>query len=274
MKYIYYLFLFFSMVSIAQPETAHWNDQIPDAGKSYVTYGDNLSLREAPNTDSKKIAVLPIHTKVEVLEVDENTIKVFNRETPWIKVKVGNEEGYIASGYLALRSIELAEGSYLIYTRKQDAKNKYSQSVAFRYVTNKGYTELGDFVIGNNSFDVRLLGDKGLKGIDEVIQINYLGESCGEESGRSYLVWDQKNQTLQSLGTFSSIGDGGMYHMSEDLIFPVDAGGIENTIIYNGEEGESTGDGANDYVTVTRSKKITWVKGKTKLPIKSFDYKN
>lgn len=273
MKNLFFIFLFISTISFSQPETAHWSGQLPIAGKSYFTFGDNLSLREAPNSDSSKIAVLPIHTKVEVLEVDQNTISVFNRETPWIKVKTGNKEGYIASGYLALRSIKLADGSSLIYTRKQDPENEYLQSVGFRHVIKNAYKELGDFIIANNSFDVGLLGDRGLKGIDEVIQISYLGESCGEESGRTYLVLDGKDRTLQSLGTFSSIGDGGMYHMSEDLIFPEDTGGIENTIIYNGEEGESTGDGANDYVTVTRSKKITWVKGKTKLPIKSFEYK-
>jgi hypothetical protein len=273
MKNIFYLFLFFSIVSTAQPETAHWNGQIPYVGKSYVTYGDNLSLREAPNTGSKKIAVLPIHTKVEVLDVDKKTIKVFNRETPWIKVKTGSKEGYIASGYLALRSIELAEGSYLVYARKQDLKNEYSQSIAFRHVSKNGFKELGDFVIGNTSFDVGLLGDRGLKGVDEVIQIQYLGESCGEESGRSYLLWDQENQKLQNLGTFSSIGDGGMYHMSEDLIFPEDIGGIENTIIYNGEEGESGIEDESKYNTVKKSKKILWEKGKTQLPISAFDYK-
>lgn len=273
MKSIFCFFLFLSAISYAQPETAHWNGQRINVGKSYVTYGDNLSLREAPNTSSNKLAVLPINSKVEVIEVDGSNISIFNIENPWIKVKAGDQEGYIASGYLALRSIELTDGSVLLYTRKRDQEIEYRQFIGFRHVTKNGYSELGDFILGNNSFDIRLLDNKGLKGIDNVLDIQYLGESCGEESGRSYLVWDLNQKSLQSLGTYSSVGDGGMYHMSEELIFPTDKGGIANTLIYNGEEGASEGDEDSKYNTVKKTRKIAWVKGKTQIPIKSFDYK-
>lgn len=272
MKSIFCFFLFLSAISFAQPETAHWNGQRFYVGKNYVTYGDNLSLREAPNTISNKLAVLPINTKVEVIEVDESNITVFNIEDPWVKVKAGDQVGYIASGYLALRSMELSDGSVLLYTRKQDPKIEYRQFISFRHVTKNGYIELGDFILSNNSFDINLLDNKGLKGMDNVLDIQYLGESCGEESGRSYLIWDLKQKTLQSLGTYSTVGDGGMYHMYEELIFPTDEGGIPNTLIYNGEEGESEGDEDSKYNTVKKTRKIAWVKGKTQLPIPSLVY--
>jgi hypothetical protein len=257
MKPILFFLFALSVVAttFAQPETAHWAGDNFQIGKTFVTYGDNITLRASPSTESEKLGSIPIHTEVTISEVSKKLITIYGIENPWIKVDYQGIEGYIASGFLALRSIELKDGSKLIYTRIKEPKMKYGQSVSFRQVYDDVTVELGSFPLGNMKFNVVVTDGKGLSAVDHIITVDYLGESCGEESGRSYLLL-LADSTSVYLGSFSNGGDGGIYHISEDLTFPDDSGGKHDCIIFNGEEGEEDETGL--YKTVSFTKVYGW----------------
>ncbi len=243
------------ITSTAQPETAHWSGMNYLVDESYWTYGDQVILRKSPSTDSEKLKTIPINTEVTVLEVATESIQVYGLDHPWIRVSYEGVEGYIVSGFLALRSIKLADGSDLLYTRsKGEGKNEELQ-VSMRIVSDGVYKELGTYPTPNSSFDVTLHDGKGLTAVNHVVQIDFLSEACGEEGGRSYLLLLQDG-TVNYLGVFSSVGDGGVYHVSEDLTFPFDGGGKHDCIIFNGEEGEEDESGL--YKTVSYTKIYGW----------------
>jgi hypothetical protein len=257
MKYLFMLFFALSAttISVAQPETAHWSGMNYLVGESYFTYGDQVTLRKSASTNSEKLKSIPINTKVQVLEVATESMQIYGLIHPWLKVTYDGNEGFIAAGFLALRSIKLGDGSDLLYTRsKEEGKNEELQ-VSFRKVRDRVYKELGTYSTPNSSFDVTLHDGKGLTGVNHVVQIDFLAEACGEEGGRSYLLLIE-DDTINYLGLFSSVGDGGVYHASEDLTFPFDSGGRHDCIIFNGEEGEEDENGL--YRTVSYTKVYGW----------------
>jgi hypothetical protein len=241
--------------SLAQPETAHWSGMNYLAGESYFTYGDQITLRELPSVASKKIGSIPVLTEITILEISETLINIYGIENPWIKISYKGTQGYIASGFLALRSIELKDGSTLLYTRVKEHHIEHAQSLAFRQVYDDVTVELGSYPLGHRNFNILVSNGRGLTGVDQIITIDFLAEACGEEGGRSYLLL-LEDSSVNYLGVFSSVGDGGVYHASEDLTFPFDSGGKHDCIIFNGEEGEEDENGL--YKTVSFSKVYGW----------------
>ncbi|MGB5980890.1 MAG: hypothetical protein WBG46_01985 [Nonlabens sp.] len=255
-KYILLFFNFFALYLSAQPENAHWNGQNVVQGKTYVTYGDNVSLRATDNVDADKLANLPVNTSVTILEVLDKTHSVYGTEAPWLKVRAGDQTGFLVSGFLALRSIELGDGSKLLYTRTQ-VHDEYSYQIKMRRVFKDRFVELGTYDLGIGNFAVELHNSKGLKNIDHVLKIDFLAEACGENGGRSYFAIDLNEDMLLDLGSYPSVGDGGMFHHSEDLIFPDEPNGMPGMIIYIGEQG-SENEVTAEYRTVTKRKEYSW----------------
>jgi hypothetical protein len=257
MKYIFtFLFALSGITaSLAQPDTAHWSGVNFDEGKTYYTYGDQVTLRSAPNVEAEKIAIIPINSPVTFLDATNNNIKVYGFDNPWVKVSYNGKEGFVASGLLALRSIKLSDGSDLLYVRGVESAKNEGLQVLFRRIYDDSFEELGRYELPNSSFNVTLNDGKGLTGVDHIVQIDFLSEACGEEGGRSYLLLLADN-TVNYLGLFSSVGDGGVYHASEDLTFPFDSGGRNDCIIFNGEEGEEDENGL--YRTVSYTKVYGW----------------
>jgi hypothetical protein len=242
-----------------------------EKGKTYVTYGDQVSLRALPSIDADKLYSIPANTAVTILEVSEKQIKVYGIDSPWVKVSVNGKEGYIASGFLALRSIKLNDGSDLIYTRVKEGHTEYEQSIAFRQVYDNIVVELGSYILGNKDFNVVVTDGRGLVEVDHLIQVEYLAEACGEEGGRTYFILSLEDNKWQRLGTFSSVGDGGVYHLSEDLTFPNDPNGMQDAIIFNGEQGEEDEEGV--YKTVHIRKVYGWSEDGLSEPIVIPSYK-
>lgn len=258
-------------LSVAQPENSHWYGQELELGKNYYTYANDLTLRDAPSKNGAKIALLPINTPVKLLAISKETILVNRLESAWVKVIASGKEGYLASGLLALNRLKLADGSYLLYTR-EGTQEVYNQRILFRIANGTSYKELGTYNLYNTSFSVEVYGNKGLTGINHIIEVGYLAEACGEQGGMSYFTLDLLTSRFTNLGIYSSIGDSGVFHLSEELIFPSDENGSENTITYTGEQGQYEDDEETTYRTVQKTKTYTWQNGQLEKPIVKFKY--
>jgi hypothetical protein len=71
-------------------------------GHLYVTAASGLSLREYNNLNSKKLAVMPYGTKVEVLLAEKNkTMNISGISGGMHQVAYNNKIGYAFSGYLS-----------------------------------------------------------------------------------------------------------------------------------------------------------------------------
>lgn len=271
----YFLFLFYLAVTpcLSQLSNQHWSEKPLQIGHNGYVFADNLNLRKRPSSTSEKLKVLKINTLLTIIEATNEMITLDGHDGYWVKVKIeSGEVGYVPSTYISTGRISFnKKGCYLLY--KQRYYELKGNELFFRLIENDGsFLELENHNLANTNFSVTLFNNKGLSGIDYVIQVNYLAEACGEEGGISYFTLSLENNYWNNLGTYSSVGDGGVYHINENLIFPDDPEGMPNTIIYIGEQGEGLED-ENTYKTISYRSNYQWNNGSLVVPIKKFEYR-
>ena len=97
------LLFFFSVVfqMVAQEVYITPTKEFEPNQKVYL-FGNDVKLREEPNTSSKVISLLKISTEVFVIE-KTNKIKLYNGiDWPWYKIKTSNgEEGFLLGGLIS-----------------------------------------------------------------------------------------------------------------------------------------------------------------------------
>jgi hypothetical protein len=72
----------------------------------HAIYGANVNVRNSQSLDSKVIKVLPIASKVEVIQKVSLPCKVNNVYDCWYKVKTGNDTGYVWGALIADHFLE------------------------------------------------------------------------------------------------------------------------------------------------------------------------
>jgi hypothetical protein len=73
----------------------------------YVNTGDGLNLRVSPKVSSQKICNLPIFTEVTVIEKNNDYTTIDGIKSQWVKVKSGNNIGWVFGGYLSETADEM-----------------------------------------------------------------------------------------------------------------------------------------------------------------------
>ncbi|MFD2564961.1 SH3 domain-containing protein [Aquimarina rubra] len=253
-------------ISVAQGYDEQYKFSV---GDEVYLFGDNVKLREAPNTDSKTIGLLSIGTKVTVLKVEDDQYEYKGVSGPWYQVSYANQEGYVVGGLLSLtkHNGSISGDNYFVYGLEKDAEG--SVYVMIRSVKNKAVNSEKKFrLFGNGSFGIIHSTNKGIDQIQDIIIIDNYSEACGIDGGKSYVVYDG-NQLIHMANT-SEIGDGGIYHYQSEFIFPSDPGGVPDMIIYKQENGEMKDEETDWYVTTSQQRNLTWDGEK----LQPEDYKN
>jgi hypothetical protein len=62
---------------------------------------DNLILRKEPSVNSQRIRILPVNTRVIILEIGKTDSTIGGITSKWYKVLAGNEMGWVFGGYLS-----------------------------------------------------------------------------------------------------------------------------------------------------------------------------
>ncbi len=265
------LFLLTFMGLSAQPPNIHWEGQDFVKGRSYKLYGDNVSLRKLPHAEAEKISSLDTNENIEILEITDKNYSIYGNSSPWVKVKTEDgSEGYIVSGLISLESFTLSDGSTILTARAKSDEGLYDL-LKMRRVKDQAIMELGSHILNNASLSFHLHDSRGLKNVDHVFEISYLAEGCGDQGGCALFVIDSSKNDLIYLGTFSNVGDGGIYHEYERLIFPDDKDGQQGALIYEGEEGEENPD-TGEYRTVSKRKIYDWTEVQSGKKITPFTY--
>ena len=216
-------------------------------------FGDNVRLRTEPTSNSETITLLKIGQQIEVLEKTDIKVNFKGIESPWYKVKYKKEIGYILGGLISLTEVKAHSIRCLVSLEKSESKlyilTRVISDSKTSYFENKSQS-FGD----NNGFCLKAFDNKGLEGINNIIFINYLPESCGANSGGFYLFFD--NKKLHKVIDVTSRGDIGFWE-SEDLYFPKDSLGVKNKIVYIKEKGEDSESESKENKTVwEKSSKI------------------
>ena len=66
-----------------------------DHNEMYVISGDGLNLRTAPSISSQKIKTLPFGSKVTVISVSKDRVKIDNISSFWFQVQCETNIGWV-----------------------------------------------------------------------------------------------------------------------------------------------------------------------------------
>ncbi len=224
-----------------------------EEGSSEILYGDNVILRKKPATNAKAIDTLSIGSKVKIIENSKEPVTVNGKESFWYKVKTNKGTGYIAGGLIALDSREINGGIYMVILAGANDRFKFR----VRYLKDgEFYGKEGDLI--TYSFALRVHDNRGVKGIESMLVLDFFANACGVDGGYTYLFND--GEKLINAIHCADVGDSG-YWFTEKLTFP-DERGWGDHIDYEREVGEPM----NEDYTWFQSKKdmvtLEWKEGR------------
>ncbi len=230
-------------------------------------YGDNVKLREFPNTNSEILKLLPIGEKVIIKKITDVQYEYNGISSPWYLVNYNNIEGYIVGGLISLKKQKSSyyTNAFYVYSMSKEIKDEYSETyINIRFIKdNKVNSEIKIKLFGNGEFEILISDNKGLENVKDIIVIDNYSGACGIDGGKSYIIYNGKD--LIHMANTSEIGDGGIYHYESYFTFPSEKGGKKGVIVYNQENGEMKDEKTDWYITTSQQRNLIW-DGKKLIP--------
>lgn len=240
-------------------EAAEWGGQ--------VTFVDEVNLRTAPSTEAEVVAVLPIRTDVQPLEIGTD-LTLFGLKRPWIRVRAGEHDGWLWSGMLTGLSPTAGAASFVVGLRgatvldgAQLVSVEVAGTVDGQVITPKHV----DFRVPEDwtasrpeqMFTARVLPDGGYPGLQHVVRLGFSEDFCGGRSGN--LVFAREGSSMVFLRENLHFSDVPIFY-TEALIFPVEQGGRPGRILLKKEGGEH-GEDDEDVLSTDELEPLVWRSG-------------
>lgn len=240
--FIFYILLFLtSTTSFSQ-----WNSNFDSGTETYV-FADTAAVKSAPSLQSTVIDTLSAGDIILIQKsmAEKDVLNGF--EANWVQISYTKnnvqQEGYIWSGFLAFSPLRTGEIKF-VYGAAKVFKKDSTEIFDLEIKVYRGEKRVGtlqfplDYEPESFSFiGANLYGNKGLKNIEKIIEVNIGGQSCGIANRLYYFGF--RNNEIVPIYNITSVGDDD-YH-SEELIFPTDKGGKPNVVFLKIEDGEDTG---------------------------------
>ena len=202
-------------------------------GEIAYMFGNDVKLREQPNTKSEVLSLLKIGEQIEIVEKSNSEMEFDGIKSPWYKIKTENKVGFVLGSLISLDKVINGNQTYLISLKKDGLK----LFIKTRVLENDlEFTEnVSQLLTGE--FSIKVTGNKGLENIINIFEIDYLAESCGVNGGGIYLFYDGK-ELIKAID-YTQVADADLYWFIEEYIFPNEKDGIKGKIVYKSEIGET-----------------------------------
>jgi hypothetical protein len=251
MKNIFLIIILFSGFGFAQEEVTHdyyWG--YPEIGDYAAIVGaKNCYVREAPDVGSKLLDSLQLGHEVRVVKSSENHLVIKGLNLSWVAIEFKNslgesKTGFLWKGFLALHFLKNNQNTFLTTIDKVEKKTE-SENYQIDYfsITTK-VLDTNNKIIDQKTiqksiadsyyFDNKLLGNMGLRGLQDIYRISFNGEACGIPS--LFYYFGYSGQKFLELPSKYQVGDAGAFYHSENFIFPSEVGGKPDFILKNIEE--------------------------------------
>lgn len=262
-----FILLFFQTTSFAQDYTFGSLYRTLDEGKTYYILKDQSKVHTAPFITATTVAILSVSTAITVEERMDEIVKINGFRTNWYRVSFDNngirEEGFVWGGNIAVGAFRGIENPKLLFLYGIDnielvQRGDYlDQSIKLQLnVSELGVLKDQLFIeaIGTlyTNTQGQALGNKGLKNVQEVIEIAFSDGYCGGVSAATTVFWD--GQKLHYVDLLSN-GFSSEYFINKYFIYPTDKNGTEGKIILREEEGNYD---SNKIPTYTNQKEYTF----------------
>lgn len=280
MKYFQQTILF-SFLIVAFTATAQYENQRIvssyyefEEGSTEYLYGDNVVFRSEPSSSAKALDTLAIGSNIEIVRKTEEIASLNGLDWNWYKVKVGRKTGYILGGLIALDHIKYDDIVYLVtvagINQSMDDYDYTDYRVRARVLLPDGEFYGHESKLNTNSFYIQAFGNRGLKGVDNMLIINLNAEACGVDGGAIYL-FNSGARLIEGL-KLSDMAEGGVFWYSEKVIFPEDKGGWGDDVRYEREYGEYMNEEMNWTKATVHSLILKWENEQFTPNIQEFEF--
>lgn len=282
MKQILFVFaLLLSLQLSAQDNQFNPYYQI-EADKNYFLLADAVNLRSKPDAKSEVLAKLQIGIELKILQVTETDFELNGFSAPWLKVSANGKTGYIWAGFLSISNLKSASNPDLIFlvgiskVVKKKMADYESDAVTMQIRVCQNNKEIQKLEYdGKGSLSTArsadLLVNKGVSGVESILDIEYSDNFCGGSFGNHIFFWDGKK--LYFVKHLQSGADAPCFS-SEDFIYPADESGKANTILMKVESGCSDMESESDEIVYDthRMEEYVWKNNKLVF-VKKYDLK-
>ncbi|WP_298514193.1 SH3 domain-containing protein [uncultured Kordia sp.] len=252
--------LFFFLFLCATQLTAQESDYIYldndlKIKETYSLFGDNVNLREKPNTTSKELTRLRIGFEVKVLAKTDYTFGSGNFKTYWYKVRYKNYIGFIPGKFIAHKAIHAS--SHSIFFSK-DISQKYGDRLAIRVLVRNDYSNYQETFsdLRGSLISASTESNHDLKNVQYILKIQYHGESCGAENGITYF-FVKDDYKVAHIAHLSVSGDVGFFD-SETFTFTTNEHNGQPIILFTKEAGETIDEDTNWVESKTMTRQYEW----------------
>lgn len=251
MKWLYFFVSFLlgnSLQAQVDDYTFHTLYRTFEEGSQQLILRDSSLLKTAPALVATTLQVLPIGTTIQVLErMDERTtIKGFL--TNWYRVQTQQSgkliEGFVWGGNIAV-------GSHI----GRDTSVRFMYGVAAIELIDRGDYQDPSILLeinackGNQLLDqltttaagtiytqtqIRATGNRGIRGIQEVLELAFSDGYCGGVSAEIVIFWTGRKLRFIKL---LSQGFSDKNFARQLLVYPADEGGQSQTILFKRQIG-------------------------------------
>lgn len=245
-----------------------------EEGSTEYLYGDNVVFRSEPSSSAKALDTLSIGSKIQIVRKTDETTSLNGLDWNWYKVKVGRKTGYILAGLIALDRIKYDDLVYLVTVagtnQTMDEYEYTDYRVRARVLLPSGEFYGHESKLNTNSFYLEAHGNRGLKGVDNMLIINLNAEACGVDGGAIYL-FNNGSRLIEGL-SLSDMAEGGVFWYSEKVIFPEDEDGWGDAVRYEREYGEYMNDDLNWTKATVHSLILNWENEQFTPNIQEFEF--
>ncbi len=244
----------------------HKYHQFKVGATSYLL-ADNVNVRATPSSKGAVVTNLPIGTALKITEVSDKKLRLNGFETNWYKISFKAKDdvttGYVWGGLIAEGAIKSANSSRLLFlygvASLKEEGNSDRGLIQVRACKNKRELSRVDLKTAGDylhiSHSLANYGNRGLTGIEDIIEFEEIEEMCGGVNACSIIFWDGKD--LVYVKTKRPFGDAPFY-ASDNLIFPDDKGGAKGKIIHEEQEGWYDEDKEADVLTSHKKVEYAW----------------
>ena len=233
MNKILFIFLLIFNIGYSQDTKYFSSNNEFENGEIAFMFGNDVKLREQPNTESDVLSLLKIGEQIEILEKSNATMEFDGIASPWYKIKTTDKVGFVLGSLISLDRVFDKNLVYLVSLKKEDSQLFLKTRVLEPNLEfQENVSELSTW-----SFSIKASGNKGLENIKSKFEIDYLAEACGVDGGGMYLFYDG-NELIKAID-YTQVSDAGIYWFMETYTFPNDEDGVKGKIVYESDSGET-----------------------------------
>ncbi|TRZ43190.1 SH3 domain-containing protein [Robertkochia solimangrovi] len=228
MNRISIVFFLFTLILHAQEQEHIYSEYFKFVpGDTEIMFADNVKLRSEPGLESEVLELIPIGAAIKILKVSDASLNFDGIVSPWYKVDYKGKVGFVLGGLVSFGHLKFGSALLLFQLKKNGGRNPVLK--VREIIEGEPYISY-EFELIGDQYSIQFLSNKGLKGVDKIVAVNYEADACMVEGGVTYLSWSVKG--LQKMADLSELSDAGIFYFSESFEFMEDNPNIKEGVLY------------------------------------------